>query len=110
MATRGSLSRPVARQLRRETRQDSWRAASGSWSQILPSVQAAVSCTCTTGSFIREMSTAILCGWVCVCGGVSEWVSGWVSEWVREWVREWVSEWVCVCGGVSEWVSEGVGE
>ena len=65
VATRGSFSRPAASPKSKLSRHLSLSAASGIWSHTLPMVQAAVSCTCTVGSFIREMSISIRC--VCVC-------------------------------------------
>ena len=67
VATRGSFPRPATSAFSNESLQDSLRAASGSWSHTLPRVHAAVSCTCTARSFIREMRISIFCSSVYVC-------------------------------------------
>ncbi len=60
-ATRGSAPRPSIRHCRRGARYITWIAASGSRSQIRPSVQAVVSLTTTLGSFISSMRVGMAC-------------------------------------------------
>ncbi len=61
-ATRGSAPRPSIRHCRRGARYTSLMAASGSRSQMRPSVQAVVSLTTTLGSFISSMRVGMACG------------------------------------------------